>query len=38
MPHFHNENLAKFHVCCTMAHCQGFVPVYMACVNVLVLG
>ena len=35
MPHFHNENLAEFRVWCAMAHRQGFMPVYMACANML---
>ena len=38
MPHFYNENLTKFRVWCAMAHQQGFVLVYTARANVLVLG
>ena len=38
MLHFHGENLAEFHVWCAMAHWQGFMPVYMACANMHMLG
>ena len=37
MPYFHGENEADFHVWCAMAHQQGFVPVYMACIDMLAL-
>ena len=38
MPHFHGENPAKFRVWCIMAHQQGFMLVYTAHANMLVLG
>ena len=36
--HFHGENPAEFHIWCTMAHQQGFMPMYTARTNMLVLG
>ena len=38
MPHFHGENWVKFRVWCIMVHQQGFVLVYMARANMLMLG
>ena len=38
MPHFHRENPAKFCIWCTMAHRQGFTPVYTMRANMLMLG
>ena len=38
MPYFHGKNPAEFHICCTMVHQQGFMPVYPAHANMLVLG
>ena len=38
MPHFHSENLAKFRIWCTMVYQQGFMLVYTARANMLVLG
>ena len=38
MPHFHSENLAEFHIWCTMVYQQGFVLVYTTRANMLVLG
>ena len=37
VPRFHSKNSAKFRVWYAMAHRQGFVPVYMACVSMCVL-
>jgi len=37
-PNFNGENPAEFRVWCTMAHQQGFMPMYMACANILMLG
>ena len=37
MPYFHDENPVEFCVLCTMAYQQGFMPMYMACANMLVL-
>ena len=38
MPQFYNENPVEFCVSCAMVHWQGFMLVYMACANMLVLG
>ena len=38
MPYFHGENPIEFRIWCVMAHQQGFMPVYTACANVLMLG
>ena len=38
MPYFHGENLTEFRVWCAMAHQQGFMLVYMARANMLMLG
>ena len=38
MPYFHGKNLAKFRVWCAMAHRQGFMPMYAARANMLMLG
>ena len=38
MPYFHGKNPAEFHIYCAMAHQQGFMPVYTAHANMLVLG
>ena len=35
MPHFHSKNLTKFQVWYIMAHRQGFTPVYVVRVNIL---
>ena len=37
MPHFRGENLAEFHVWCAIAHRQGLVLAYMACINIFIL-
>ena len=37
MPHFRGENLAEFHVWCAIAHRQGLVLVYTACLNIFIL-
>ena len=38
MAHFNGENPAEFHIWCAMAHWQGFLPMYMARANMLMLG
>ena len=38
MPYFHNENPVEFCVWCAMVHWQGFVIVYTAHANMLILG
>ena len=38
VPHFHDENPVEFCVLCTMAYRQGFMLVYTACTNILVLA
>ena len=38
LPHFYDENLTEFRVWCSMTHQQGFVPMYTARANVLMLG
>ena len=38
VPHFHGENPAEFCVWCTMANWQGFMPVYIVCINMFMLG
>ena len=38
MPYFHNENPVEFCVWCAMVHWQGFMPVYTAHANMLILG
>ena len=38
MPYFHGKNPAEFHIYCAMARQQGFMPVYTAHANMLVLG
>ena len=37
IPYFHGKNLAEFRVWCAVAHQQGFLPMYTARANVLVL-
>ena len=37
MPYIHGENLVEFRVWCAMAHRQGFVSVYTALIDMLVL-
>ena len=38
MPHFQGENTDEFRIWCAMAHQQGFMHMYMARANILVLG
>ena len=35
VPHFHGKNPVKFCVWCAVMHRQGFMPMYMTCINML---